>query len=298
MSAPAKLDLAALETLPLPSQGRAVDKNSRGRVLVVGGGAWGPGAALLTGVGALRAGAGKVQIAAADRFAPSLATTFPEAAILTVPATDQGEFRPEGAELLRRNIAHADAVIIGPGMLDKAAAAHFVRALMTMPTEAALVVDAAAVTGLSLRDDLSALAGRLVMTPHAGEMASLLKREKAEIEADPLGAAREAAAAFKAVVVMKGADTHVVSPDGGAWLHRDGVVGLATSGSGDVLAGVVGGLLARGASPLTAAAWGVCVHAQAGRRLTIGRGATGFLARELLPEIPAILQACGSGQVR
>jgi len=136
-----------------------------------------------------------------------------------------------------------------------------------------------------------------VVTPHAGEMARLLDRDKALIEADPLAAAREAAAGLKGVVVLKGSETLVVSPDGRAWLHRGGVVGLATSGSGDVLAGIVGGLMARGAPPLAAAAWGVCVHAEAGRRLSVRVGPTGFLARELLDEIAGLIaSARGAGR--
>jgi NAD(P)H-hydrate repair Nnr-like enzyme with NAD(P)H-hydrate dehydratase domain len=125
-------------------------------------------------------------------------------------------------------------------------------------------------------------------------MARLSGSSREDVEGDPLGAAREVARATGAVVVMKGADTFIVSPDGRAWRHRDGVVGLATSGSGDVLAGVIGGLLARGASPLVASVWGVCLHGGAGARLATRIGPLGFLARELLDELPALLAAANS----
>jgi hydroxyethylthiazole kinase-like uncharacterized protein yjeF len=129
-----------------------------------------------------------------------------------------------------------------------------------------------------------------VLTPHAGEMAALLDLSKPDVEADPVAAARTAAARFAAVVVMKGEVTHIVTPDGRAWRHDGGVVGLGTGGSGDVLAGLIGGLLARGAEPAQAAIWGVHVHGAAGEALTRRQGAVGFLARELPAEIPPILE--------
>ncbi|RZJ45611.1 MAG: NAD(P)H-hydrate dehydratase, partial [Brevundimonas sp.] len=135
----------------------------------------------------------------------------------------------------------------------------------------------------------SAAAGRTVLTPHAGEMAALLGRNKEAVRADPLDAARQAAALFQSVVVMKGATTFVVTPDGAAWRHDGGVAGLGTSGSGDVLAGAVGGLLARGAAPLAAALWGVALHAQAGADLAAAGAPLGFLARELPDRLPVVL---------
>jgi ADP-dependent NAD(P)H-hydrate dehydratase len=127
---------------------------------------------------------------------------------------------------------------------------------------AAFVLDAAAMTGADLSGPATRdLAGRLVLTPHAGEITGL---EKADIERNPLSAARGVAAMAQAVVIMKGAETFIVSPDGAAWRHAGGAIGLATSGSGDVPAGVVAGLLARGASPIAAALWGVCVHGACG----------------------------------
>ena len=290
MIAAKPLRLTGLADFPLPALPDETDKNARGRVLVVGGGAWGPGAPLLTALAAFRAGAGKVQIAAAPPFAAALATAIPEAAILTVASGPDGEFRREAGDELIASAELADAVVVGPGMIDETVGAHLACTLAGGPGQAAFVIDAGALTSLSPDRPVAGTEGRLVITPHAGEMARLLGRPKATIVADPLGAAREVAAGVNAVVVMKGARTYVVSPDGQAWLHRDGVVGLATSGSGDVLAGIIGGLLARRAPPLTAAAWGVCVHARAGRRLSRQVGTTGFLARELLAEIPRIIE--------
>lgn len=291
MSRVSALSLDTLGDFPLPQLPEETDKNARGRVLVVGGGAWGPGAVLLTALACLRAGAGKVQVAATAPFAPALAMSIPEAAIVTVPAAPDGELSPEAAQVLAANAERADAIVVGPGIMDEAVGADLACALAAAPGEAGFLLDAGAVTGLDRSRPGLGRAGEVVVTPHAGEMAALLGCRKERVEADPLAAAREAARDLKAVVVMKGGQTFVVSPDGRAWLHQDGVVGLATSGSGDVLAGVVGGLLARGAPPLTAAAWGVCVHAAAGVRLSQRMGAVGFLARELLPEVPMLLNA-------
>lgn len=157
-------------------------------------------------------------------------------------------------------------------------------------------LDAASLIDLQLHADVvRACEGRLVITPHAGEMAQLLDRSREDVEADPLGAARAASDLLRAVVVMKGAKTHVVDPDGGAWLFEGGGVGLATSGSGDTLAGILAGLLARGASPSQAALWAVFLHGEAGSRLARSQGTIGFLARELAAEIPAILRDLQGG---
>lgn len=131
--------------------------------------------------------------------------------------------------------------------------------------------------------------GRVVLTPHAGEMAGMLGVDKDAVAADPEGTARRAAAMLHAVVALKGSCTVVAAPDGRAWSYGGGGVGLATSGSGDTLAGMVTGLLARGTEPEAALLWGVWLHGEAGRRLARTRGRVGFLARELLAEVPAIM---------
>ena len=120
----------------------------------------------------------------------------------------------------------------------------------------------------------------LILTPHAGEMAHLCGRSKQTVSADPQGTALEAARRWNAVVALKGATTVIATPDGRLWTHCGGEAGLATSGSGDTLAGIIGGLAARGATPEQACAWGVVLHAGAGARLA-SRGPLGFLARYL-----------------
>jgi NAD(P)H-hydrate repair Nnr-like enzyme with NAD(P)H-hydrate dehydratase domain len=121
-------------------------------------------------------------------------------------------------------------------------------------------------------------------------MARLLRMEREEVAADPLRAARSAAETYGAVTLIKGEYSHIVAPDGRAFRFKGGGVGLATSGSGDTLAGIVGGLAARGADPLTAALWGVYLHGEAGRQLSQSVGRVGFLARELLDLVPRLME--------
>jgi hydroxyethylthiazole kinase-like uncharacterized protein yjeF len=154
-----------------------------------------------------------------------------------------------------------------------------------------LVLDAAAVVSLAGDTSmLEPLGGRAVLTPHAGEMASLIGADKHDVERDPGEVARIAAKQFAAVVALKGAETHIADPDGKLFRYSGGSVGLATSGSGDTLAGIVAGLAARGASPLHAAVWGAYLHGAAGRVLARRVGPVGFLARELLDELPPLLR--------
>jgi hydroxyethylthiazole kinase-like uncharacterized protein yjeF len=289
VTAPQLIDPAMLRDCAPPPLAPDSDKEARGQLLVMAGGAQVAGAAILTGVAGLRVGAGKLQLAATRALGLGLALAVPEARILEVPDA-AGEIAGGAAEAIGRQLAAADAVVVGPGMLDDGVAGALAERAIAAAPDAAFVVDAAAFTGLADRLEAArAAGGRLVVTPHAGEMAALSGRAKAEVQADPLAAARQVAGALKAVVVMKGAETFVVSPDGRAWAHRAALPGLGASGSGDVLAGAIGGLLARGASPVGAAAWGVALHARAGRRLSERIGPLGFLARELLDELPGAL---------
>jgi hydroxyethylthiazole kinase-like uncharacterized protein yjeF len=292
---------ATLRALPLPTHHEGEDKDSRGRALIIGGGRQVPGAALLAGIGALRAGAGKLQVATVAGIAPHLALALPEALVAGLDETEEGEIAPSAAAALIRRTASCDAAVIGPGMLDGEAAAALTAALLrdAAGTGTRFVLDAAALHRLrEMRDALRQgdLAGRVVVTPHAGEMATLLGVEREEVLADRLGAARRAASMLQVVVAMKGAGTYVVAPGGQAWFSARGCVGLATSGSGDTLAGILGGLLARGATPIAATLWAVFLHGEAGERLSRSRGPVGFLAREILPGIPALMaEVAGQG---
>lgn len=154
------------------------------------------------------------------------------------------------------------------------------------------VLDAAALMALHHRAKaVRARGGATVLTPHIGEMAALLDQDAAAIEADRQDAVRRAAGHFGAVVTLKGRNTLIAAPDGAVLVYTGGGVGLATGGSGDVLAGIVAGLAARGADPLVATAWAVWLHGEAGRRCGERIGPIGFLARELLALVPGLMAA-------
>jgi len=290
------IDRALLRRMALPQPDESSDKNARGRVLAVGGAAETPGAILLAGIAALRAGAGKLQLATVRSAAVTLGVAVPEALVVALPESRSGEIAGTAAvKELRERVKKIDALLLGPGMTSERAAHALVRALVpALGDEATLVLDAAAVTALGGDDDaLLDLHGRAVMTPHAGEMAGLLGVEQDDVEDDPPGCAIAAAAGFGAVVALKGPESWIAEPDGTLYRYNGGSVGLATSGSGDTLAGIVAGLAARGATPVQAAVWGVYLHGAAGDALTKRVGRIGFLARELLAEIPRLMTELG-----
>jgi hydroxyethylthiazole kinase-like uncharacterized protein yjeF len=295
MTAPVEITPVSLQHDPLPPVDSGDDKNSRGLALVIGGSVQVAGAAWLAGMGALRAGAGKLRFAVPEAYAIALAFQAPEARVIGAAAGERGEISVAAVAGLEPFIQGADAVVVGPGMLDEGDARRLAEAMMRCASKPAFLIDAAAMTGLAQVDNAAALcAGRAVLTPHAGEMARLMHMTKAAVEADPAGAALAAARRFDAAVVLKGRQTHVATPDGRVWRNSGGARGLGVCGSGDVLAGVIGGLLARGASPSTAAIWGVYAHAQAGARLASRIAPQGFLAREILDGVAQELAAAAS----
>jgi hydroxyethylthiazole kinase-like uncharacterized protein yjeF len=289
MSPLTAIDADFLQSMPLPRHGADADKDERGRILVVGGSRSVPGALLLSGVAALRAGAGKLQLATVASAAVQIGVAVPEALVMSLAETDDGDIAPFALDDLAQRLCRCDALLVGPGMLDEAAAAAVTRAALAADGPA-FVLDAGALC--QLRGEAEALrrhAGRVVMTPHAGEMARMTGLAPEAIAADPARVAAQAATELGAVVALKGGCTVIADPQGRTWQYAGGQVGLATSGSGDTLAGVIAGLLARGAAPHAAAIWGVYLHGEAGNRLSRTRGPVGFLARELLAEIPALM---------
>jgi ADP-dependent NAD(P)H-hydrate dehydratase len=286
-----------LHTHPLPRHEQQGDKQARGRVLVIAGSVEVPGAALLAGLGVLRAGAGILQIATCRSAAPHLAMAMPEAMVVGCSETPAGGIDPANAPRLTELASGSDAVLIGPGMMDETAVAELTSELLKRLKTPVFVLDASAFATLNAREAPDGHAGKIVATPHSGEMAKFLGLPREQVEEAPLRAARQAAAKLQAVIAMKGASTHVVSPSGEAWLCENGSIGLATSGSGDTLAGILAGLIARGTDPALAAIWAVYIHGEAGCRLAKRNGTLGLLAREIPGEIPSILQALSDASV-
>lgn len=252
-------------------------KRQRGSVLVVGGSRRTPGAAALTGLSALRVGAGRLTLAIAESVSPTVAVAFPEAGVVGLPEDADGSVLGNCADTLLEE--DADAVVIGPGLTDIDETTVLLRGLLPrLCPDTAVALDAFALGALSHHPELAeAVAGRLVLTPNLTEAGLLL----GEDPKDEAAAARETARRFDAVVTCGGV---VAGPDG-LFEVRAGGPGLGTSGSGDVLVGAVGGLLARGASAQTAGLWATWLHNCAGERIARRVGPVGFLARELADEL-------------
>ena len=263
----------------------ASSKKARGQVIVVGGAARTPGGAALAGLAALRVGAGHVQLAVAASVAPTLAGTFPEAGVIPLPHTESGTIRgSESAEACREAVAGADAVLIGPGLDDADEAAALLEGLLPhLDDKTRLVLDAYALGVLpEVPDVLEARADRTVLTPNTTELGLLLGRDVDPGHDDVVEAARRYSCCVTAQAMIADADEQT-------WRVPSGHPGLATAGSGDVLAGLVVGLLARDAEPAQAACWGTYLHSMAGERLASTVGTVGFLARELVDEVPPVL---------
>jgi ADP-dependent NAD(P)H-hydrate dehydratase len=272
-----------LRDWPLPDP--TGDKNSRGTVLVVGGSRYTPGAVLLAGVAALRAGAGRLQLGVTATTAPALSIEVPEAMVVGLPETDAGSVAGTVSDRLLELAADADVVVIGPGLDNVDETGVLLdRVLGAVDTRTAVVLDAYALGALSRQPDLlTGRPGRTVLTPNRTEAAHLLGREPGE---DLAAEAATLAERYGAVVMLR---SHIAGLDGRGWREESGDIGLGTSGSGDVQAGVVAGLLGRGAEPDQAACWAAYAHSVSGQRLVPRHGRTGFLARELVDEIASTI---------
>ncbi|HYO92465.1 MAG TPA: NAD(P)H-hydrate dehydratase, partial [Pyrinomonadaceae bacterium] len=198
------------------------------------------------------------------------------------------------AERIAEEAEKVQAVVIGPGMIDSHVVSSLMMKLLPLITRPVVILDAEALSCFaSAPKFLDKVRCRTILTPHAEEMAGMTGESQDAVERDRKETARRAAEKFRAVVVLKGRETLIASPDGEMYVNRAGNVGLATSGSGDVLSGVITGLAARGSAPAQAAAWGVYLHARAGEQLAERMGRLGFLARELATEIPSLMQELG-----
>lgn len=287
MSECTPLDRQALDAFPLLPIGDG-DKHSRGRLLIVAGSRTLAGAALLCALSAMRAGAGKLKIATVASVAPHIALAMPESRTIGLAEDDDGGFAGAAVDQIGKLGRDVDAVVAGPGMFESSACEAMAAALLK--NDAALAFDAGILRSLPPKvAETKAAKQPPILLPHAGEMAALLGCKEDDVEGAPVGCGRTCAQRYGAVTLVKGATSHVVHPDGRVWTFDGGASGLGVSGSGDTLAGIVGGLLARGADPLTALLWSVWLHGEAGASLAKKVGPVGFLAREIADEIPALL---------
>ena len=273
------------------------DKFSAGAVVIVGGSSGLTGAPMLCGLGAARAGAGYVTAVLPESLI-SASDQIPEVMGLGVAQDpDTGGHSPNSSELIIGKLGPDRSLVVGPG-IGRTDGAYGLVAKLLVHATAPTVVDAdglRAVADLGL--DLSDIPAPLVLTPHSGEMAALLGITREEVDAQRLKSVLTLAGRTQAVVVLKGDDTLVADPHGVVGISRGGAPGLATAGSGDVLGGVIGALLARGADSFEAACAGVRIHVEAGR-LAAMAGAEGILASDIASSIPQARASLGADQRR
>jgi ADP-dependent NAD(P)H-hydrate dehydratase / NAD(P)H-hydrate epimerase len=272
----------------IPRRGRESTKFAAGSVLVCGGSIGLTGAPSMASEAAARAGAGYVTACVPASLNVVFEVRLLE--VMTVPLPDaDGSLEPTAADVVLERAGRSNALVLGPGLGRAPGALELARGVARL-AELPLLLDA---DGLNAHAGaLASLAARraaTVLTPHAGELARLLGTDSDEIESHRLARAREAAAAARAIVVLKGDDTLVAAPDGRVAVSPGGSSALATAGTGDVLSGVLGAYLAKRMDPFHAACAGVLVHSRAGRLAAERIGPEGVIARDVIELLPRAL---------
>ena len=284
----------------LPERPARAHKGSFGRLLIVAGSLEYAGAALLTGLGAIRAGVGLACLATPEAVGTRLMGLVPELISMLLVEEAAGLIAPAGWRQLATEAGGYQAFVIGPGLGRQPAtlrrARNFIGELR-LPA----VVDADGLTALAeVQRWWQPLRAPLVLTPHAGEFARLKRTAPGESLADDdaqrAEAARDAAARWGQIVVLKGAHTVIASPSGDLLRSDIATPALATAGSGDVLAGAIGAFLAAGMDPFEAAGCGVAVHGAAGLLAEDRIGPSGVVARDIANLLPTAMQQLRGGR--
>ncbi len=288
------LDRGSAWGVLVPRQ-RDAHKGDYGHLMVVGGSPGKAGAAAMAARGALRTGAGLVSVATPNAIVPIIQSQLAEAMCIPSAESIEGTLGIGAADELLKSADAMSAVAIGPGLSTHFETVQVVRSLvqgLTVPT----VVDA---------DGLNALAGHtnvlkrakapVILTPHPGEMGRLLGMAASDIQKNRIGIASRFAREFNVTLVLKGAGTVVAVPDGRAFINSSGNPGMATGGTGDVLTGIIGGLLAQGLTSEQAACFGVYLHGLAGDLAARERGEASLIAGDLIEKIPEAMKAVMAG---
>jgi NAD(P)H-hydrate epimerase len=273
----------------LPDRPRDGHKGTFGHLLVVAGSAGKTGAAVLAAEAGLRSGAGLTTLACPASLHDIFACKLTE--VMTAPLADQaGSFAVTALPELLELCASKEALVIGPGLGTAVATGSLLRGLLA-ELKLPVLLDADALNLCGTDHPYAHRPIPAVLTPHPGEMARLLGITVAEVQADRLATARRFAETHGVVLILKGAQTVVAAPDGILYLNSSGNPLLASGGTGDALAGLIGGLLAQGLAPVDAAVLGVFWHGFAADRLRDRIGEAGLLAGELSCELPAARRA-------
>ncbi|MFH1381364.1 MAG: NAD(P)H-hydrate dehydratase [Chloroflexota bacterium] len=276
----------------LPRRPLSANKGTFGRVLVVAGSINYIGAAYLACSGASRAGAGLVTLATASSLLPVLASKLTEVTYLPLSESRHGIISPEATKVVSHELSDTDVLLIGCGLGQSRPVARFIEStIFELKPDRRLVIDADALNALAkIPQWWQQLPDDAILTPHPGEMSRLTGLSVGEIQSDRMGVARRVAREWHKTIVLKGAYTMVAGPGGQVRVSPFVNAGLASAGTGDVLSGVIAGLLAQGLSFFDAAAGGVYLHGEAGELVKDKLGDTGMLASDLLPELPVAVK--------
>ena len=285
----------------IPRRPPGANKGSFGRVLIIAGSINYIGAAYLACSGAIRVGAGLVTLATAKSLLPTLASKLTEVTYLPLPEVEAGSISAEAVDLIRRELGNYDVLLLGCGLGQDESVKKFVKAILfdiksPLPK---LVLDADALNTLATtaewwqRLDIDA-----ILTPHPGEMSRLAGLAVEEVQKDRAGIAKKLAQRWHKTIVFKGAHTVIAAPDGHCRICPVANPGLASAGTGDVLAGAIAGLLAQGLTLFDAATLGVYLHAEAGEMVRARLGDAGMLASDLLPVLPLAIKKLKESQIK
>ena len=284
----------------LPRRPLLANKGSFGRVLVVAGSMNYVGAASLACSGAMRAGSGLVTLATAASLVPVVASRLTEVTYLPLPEAGKGYIAPRAARVIQEEMNNYDALLVGCGLGQGQSAGKLVKTLLlSAKLPLPLVLDADALNILAkIPEWWYQMENNAVLTPHPGEMGRLAGTSVDVVQKDRLGAAEKAAQKWHKTIVLKGAYTIVVAPGGKPRINPVANPGLASAGTGDVLAGVIAGLVAQGLTLSKAAACGVYIHGEAGEMVRAQLGDAGMVASDLLPALPLVIKQLKTGAER
>lgn len=281
-----------LSTMPLPAWDASSSKPDYGKLLLIAGSARLPGPAILAARAALRVGCGTVRVAAPVSIATHIGVAVPELMVVPLPETPSGTVALDALALIEAQYKPCDVAIIGPGLDEHEATNELCRQLIAgVPLPS--VIDAQALLAFAEQAetaDNGTAHGARVWTPHEGELKTLIGQSLEDMGMSREEFAPNFAHDQNSTLVLKGRETLIAAPDGALYKNIAGTRGMGTAGSGDVLAGIIGGLLAQGLEASHAAVWGVHLHALAGEAAAQKFGDDGMMAGDFLEFLPLVLR--------
>jgi hydroxyethylthiazole kinase-like uncharacterized protein yjeF len=280
----------------LRTKKRDTHKGDRGHLLILAGSTGKTGAAALAAVGALRAGAGLVTVGVPKSLNSILEVKLTEAMTVPLPETDEGSLSQKAEKDIAQLMQGKTAIAIGPGLSTHPETCALVRRIISR-SHLPMVIDADGLNALAGHlDVLSTNKEHIILTPHPGEMGRLIGKKTSDIQADRVGTASAFVEEYGCYLVLKGARTLIVEPDGKIHINPTGNPALSSGGSGDVLTGFIAGFLARHWAMADAAIAGVYMHGLAADLLAEEMGFAGIMAGELLDVIPDLMASIGQGE--